>query len=408
MDDAAGAIKSIVGHRERLVSLDVFRGITLAGMLIVNNPGYGDITYWPLEHAEWHGWTPTDLVFPFFLFIVGITTHISLEGRRARGDGAAALRHQVWRRAGLIFLIGAVLNWFPFYSITRAPPDADLLSLMGDRLFHLRIPGVLQRIALCYLAGGFIVLSFGWRAQVVLLAAILLGYWAILMLVPVPGTGATGLAAIADPTATLGAWIDRGLLDWGDAGNHLWRVTKVRDPEGVLSTLPAIGTVILGLLAGRWIGQSMPVKHRVLVLLSAGIACVAIGLAWDLVLPINKNLWTSSYVLLSAGLGAMLLAMLMAVTDVLGWRRWAEPFLVFGVNPIFTYALSYVTAVVIYAWWKVPDNGQSVGVERWFTDVAFAPWLPPKMASLGFSVFYVFCFYVLLRAFYKRGVILKV
>jgi len=267
---------------------------------------------------------------------------------------------------------------------------------------------VLQRIALCYLAGGFIALSFGWRAHIAFLASILLGYWAILMLIPVPGTGATEIAAIADPSATLGAWIDRGLLDWGDAGNHLWRRSKVWDPEGVLSTLPAVGTVILGLLAGRWIGRDRPIGRRVTVLLVAGMAGVALGLAWDVFLPINKNLWTSSYVLLSAGLGAVLFALLMAVIDILGWRRWAESFLVFGVNPILAYALSHVFAVVIYAWWKVPQGGQSVGVERWFTDIAFATWLPPKMASLGFSVFYVFCFYVLLRAFYKRGVILKV
>ena len=395
---------------QRLESLDVFRGLTVAGMLLVNDPGRRDAVYAPLSHAAWHGWTPTDLVFPFFIFIVGISTHLSLSARRARGAAPQVLRRQILRRAALIFLIGVGLHWFPFYTYGPMPEaaDAGLTARIGDSLLHLRLPGVLQRIALCYLAGGVLTLCAGWRTQVAVLGAVLLGYWAMLMSVPVPDTGATGLAAIAEPSATLGAWIDRRLFDWGPWGAHLWRYSVTWDPEGALSTLPAIGTVILGLLAGRWIGQDRPLGQRIRLLFAAGVAGILLGLAWGLALPINKNLWTSSYVLFAGGAGAALLALLMLAIEVKGWRRWAEPFLVFGVNPILAYALSEATGTVIYSWWTTLREDGAVGVERLFTDLVFSRWLPPKLASLAFALTYVAAFYLLLRAVHKRGLILKV
>ena len=396
--------------RERLFSLDAFRGLTVAAMLLVNDPGRWDAVYRPLDHAEWHGWTPTDLVFPFFLFIVGITTHLSLSARSAQGAPKAALRRQVLRRAAIIFLIGLGLHGFPFYTFADIPgaPHADLATRVGDRLLHLRIPGVLQRIAVCYLAGGFLALATGWRAQVAVLATILVGYWAVLMLVPAPGTGATGLGAIAEPASTLAAWIDRQLFDWGRWGDHLWSASRTWDPEGALSTLPAIGTVILGLLAGRWIGQDRPMGRRIALLLAAGLAGIAVGLVWGVVFPLNKKLWTSSFVLFTGGAGAALLALVMAAIELKGWRRWAEPFRVFGVNPILAYALSEAAGTIIYSWWTVQQAGQRVGVELWFTDAVFSPWLPPKLASLAFAILYVACFFVVMRALYRRGLILKV
>ncbi|CAN7488278.1 DUF5009 domain-containing protein [Phenylobacterium sp. LjRoot225] len=397
-------------RRERLVSLDVFRGLTVAGMLLVNDPGKFDAVYAPLSHAAWHGWTPADLVFPSFLFIVGITTHLSLSARQARGDAPQVMLRQIVRRAALIFLIGLGLHWFPFHTYGPMPgaAPAGLPARIGDSLLHLRIPGVLQRIALCYLAGGLLTLSAGWRTQIAVLGAILLGYWAMLMGVPVPGSGATGLAAIAEPSATLGAWIDRRLFDWGPWGVHLWKYSRTWDPEGALSTLPAVGTVILGLLAGRWIGQDRPLDQRVRLLLAAGAAGILLGLVWGVAFPINKNLWTSSYVLFAGGVGAALLALLMLTIELKGRRRWAAPFLVFGVNPILAYALSEATATVIYSWWTAPHQGRQVGVELWFTDLVFSPWLPPKLASLAFALTYVAAFYLLLRAFYTRGLILKI
>jgi len=176
----------------------------------------------------------------------------------------------------------------------------------------------------------------------------------------------------------------------------------------VLSTLPAIGTVILGLLAGRWISQDKPLDRRIMLLFAAGAAAVVLGLVWGGVFPINKKLWTSSFVLFAGGMGAAVLALFMAAIELKGWRRWAEPFPVFGVNPILAYAMSEAVTTVIYSWWTVPHRGQQVGVERWFTDLAFGSWMPAKAASLAFALVYVTVFYVVLRAFYKRGVILKV
>ena len=394
--------------RERLVSLDVFRGITIAAMLLVNDPGDGRAVYWPLAHAEWHGWTPADLVFPFFLFIVGITTELSLAARRARGDSAAALRRQVMRRALVIFLLGVVIHWFPFYTGGDIPGDPGFLARVADSLLNLRLPGVLQRIAVCYLAGGLLAISSSARTQLVVLAALLLGYWALLMLVPVPGTGAIGPAAIAEPGATLPAFVDRALLDWGGWGNHLWGQSRTWDPEGVLSTLPAIGTVILGLAAGRWIARSdRTLAERVRRLLIFGVAGIALGLAWDLVLPINKKLWTSSFVLFTGGAAAAVFAMLTWAIEIRSWRRWAEPFRVFGVNPILAYGLSELTGTLIYERITVARDGTRIGLAPWFTQFAFAFWLPPKAASLAFALLYVAVFYLLLREVHRRGIIVK-
>ena len=409
---AGGTIKALGDKtsRDRMLSLDVFRGITVAAMLLVKDPGNLDVYYWPLDHAEWHGWTPTDLVFPFFLFVVGITTHLSLQARRLRGDSQEALLRQVLRRTVAIFLLGLILNWFPFYSIAPilGQDDAGIWQRIVHKVMFLRIPGVLQRIALCYFFGALLSLVTRWRGQVAVLIGLLLGYWAVLVLVPVPGSGLRGLPAIAEPSATLGAWIDRGLFDWGDWGNHLWSLSKTWDPEGALSTLPAIGSVISGLLAGCWIGQDRTLKRRVALLWSVGAVCFLAGLLWDTVLPINKKIWTSSFTLMSAGMAAGLLAALMLIIDLKGWRRWTEPFVVFGVNPILAYALSHVALITIYFWWTVPFDGRQVGAEYWVYDRVFASWLPDKAASLAFSLFFVLCFYVFLRFFHQRRIILKV
>ncbi|HEX5581972.1 MAG TPA: DUF5009 domain-containing protein, partial [Gemmatimonadaceae bacterium] len=242
------AAPATAAPRERLVALDVFRGLTIAGMLLVNNPGSWSAIYPPLAHAEWHGWTPTDLIFPFFLFIVGITTHLSLSARRARGADDGELVRQVLRRGALIFLFGLFLAWFPGFTWGDVPGVAQptFLERVGDRLLHTRIPGVLQRIALAYVVGALLTFRTRVRTQLAILAVLLVGYWAVMTLVPVPGSGATGLAALAEPANTVSAWLDRQLLDWGRWGNHLWGASRTWDPEGVLTTVPAIGTVILG------------------------------------------------------------------------------------------------------------------------------------------------------------------
>jgi len=397
--DASGA---------RLISLDVLRGLTIMGMLLVNDPGNWNAIYWPLDHADWHGWTPTDLIFPSFLFIVGVTTHLSLSASRARGAKTSALRGKIVERAGLIFLIGLFLNWFPGFTVGHIAGDPDLLARAGRKLLHLRITGILQRIALVYAVAGFVSLYASLRTQITLLVAILLGYWALLVLVPVPDTGAVGLAAIADRAHTLAAWIDRGALDWGSWGNHLYSQAKTWDPEGVLSTLPAIGTALLGLLCARWITADVPLERRVTFLLLAGIGAIALGLLWGEFFPINKKLWTSSFVLFTGGVSTALLAAFLWLIDVCKSTWWTGPFRVFGVNPILAFTASDLMAILIYRNFTVDYGGRTVAVQEWFNDVVLASWLPPKIASLAFALLFVLFWYLVLRVFYRRGIVLKV
>jgi predicted acyltransferase len=377
-------------------------------MLLVNDPGNWNAVWWPLDHADWNGWTPTDLIFPSFLFIVGITTQLSLSARAARGDSMRALHLQVLRRACIIFALGLFLNWFPGFSVGPIAGDPDFLARVVRKLLHLRITGVLQRIALVYAFAGLIALHASWRAQVALLVAILLGYWAISTLIPVPDTGMTGLAAIADRAHTLAAWIDRGALDWGTWGNHLWSQGKTWDPEGVLSTLPAIGTAILGLLAGRWIQTTRPLSQRVLFLLAAGLIAIALGLLWGQVFPINKKLWTSSFVVFTGGVSASLLALCMWGIELRGSRWWTEPFRVFGVNPILAFVASDISAILIFVDLVIVRNGQRIALAQWFNDVVLASWLPDKIASLIFALLFVTVWWAIMRVFYKRGIVLKV
>src|SRR3954453_1938496 len=241
----------------RLLSLDAFRGATIAGMLLVNNPGSWSDLYTPLEHAPWNGWTPTDLIFPFFLFIAGITTQLSLGARRARGDDDRAIRNQIIRRGALIFLFGFLVNGFPFFTWGDVAGIADptLLQRMADRLLHWRIMGVLQRIGIAYMVAALLTQRTTLRQQAAIIASLLLGYWIVMTVLPVPGEGTIGALLLDEPSRTMAAWTDRLVLDWSRVGlgNHLWGSSVTWDPEGVLSTVPAIGTAMLGNLAGRWI-----------------------------------------------------------------------------------------------------------------------------------------------------------
>jgi len=279
---------------------------------------------------------------------------------------------------------------------------------MGSKLMHLRITGVLQRIAVVYAVTGFIALYFAPRFQIGLLAVLLFFYWAILTLVPVPDTGMTGLAAIADKPRNLAAWIDRGALDWGSWGNHLWSQSKNWDPEGLLSTLPAIGTAISGLLAGRWLATPVALSRRVLFLLAAGLIAIAVGFAWGHAFPINKKLWTSSFVVFTGGMAACLLAFFMWLIELRGSDRWTHPFRVFGVNPILAFVASDLSAILIYRTFTVEHNGDRISIEQWFDDTLLASWLPDKIASLAFAILFVLMWWGILRIIYKRGIVLKI
>ncbi len=392
-------------RRERLMSLDVFRGMTVAGMLLVNNPGTWAAIHEPLEHAPWHGWTPTDLIFPFFLFIVGITTHLSLTERAARGDDLAALRKQLLRRGLLIVLIGMGLSAFPFFQWTAIPGNADpsVLDRFAYRLAHVRIMGVLQRIGWAYLIAGLLTLQVPLRRIVLTLVALLYGYWALLTLVPVPGTGIVGEIDVG--ALTLEGWLDLTVL----GPNHVWSGSRTFDPEGILSTLGAVASVITGVLAGRWIAErERPLIERVAGLFGVGAIATLVGLMWHWSLPINKNLWTPSYVVFMAGMASMSLATCMWLIEELDVTAWAKPFLPFGMNPIVAFVGSGLMARCIYTICKVEWDGTVVPVQTMLFERFFAPLLTPKDASLLFAATFVVTWFAILSVFHRKRWFLKV
>lgn len=364
----------------RLLSLDAFRGVTIAGMLLVNNPGTWSAIHPPLAHAPWHGWTPTDLIFPFFLFIVGVAMTFSFATRAERGDDRRALMLNAMRRAAVLFALGLVLHGFP-----------DYLDISD-----LRIPGVLQRIALAYLAASAIVLYFGRNAQVMAAAILLLGYWAVMMLVPVPG----GSAGVLEPGLDIGAYIDRAVF----GTSHLWSQARTWDPEGLLSTLPAVGTVLLGVFAGAWLRSDRDPSTRAVGLFLAGNAGLVLGLMWHPLFPINKNLWTSSYVIFTAGMACHFLAVCYWLIDVKGYRRWAMPFVIFGVNAIAAFFLSGLFARILT---MIPAPGGTT-LKGFLYGTLFEPFLSPVNASLAYAVSFVLLWLGIMTVFYRRGVFIKV
>ena len=373
---------------ERLRSLDVFRGLTVAGMLLVNNPGSWSAIYPPLAHAAWHGWTPTDLIFPFFLFIVGVTTHLSREARRARGVSEAELSRQAIRRGVVILLCGWALAAFPFVPLTR--------------ITELRIPGVLPRIGVVSIATALLTQRTTLRQQVGVLVALLYGYWFAMTLLPVPGQDGPGILFLDDPSRTLAAWVDRTLLD-----GHLWRQSKTWDPEGVLSTFPAIGTALLGTFAGRWLASPRPLVDRLNGLFAAGALAAMLGAMWGWSFPINKGLWTSSYVLLTAGLAALAIATITWLGDGPLMRRLTTPTLAFGVNPLLAFLGSGLMAKVMGSLWKVEVAGDLISVQSAVYRGAFRSWLEPRDASLAFALSFVVLWWLLLEPLRRRGIIVK-
>ncbi len=401
-----------VAQRERLVALDVFRGATIAGMLLVNNPGTWGAMYAPLGHAAWHGWTPTDLIFPFFLFIVGVTTHLSLSSRRDRGDSDSALLRQVLKRGALIYLFGLVLNAFPFFDPEPGRAWASMFERFGiSPVTHepladtIRLLGVLQRIALVYVFAGMIWLFTSVRTQKWIAAALLLGYWALMTLVPVPGEGAIGAQLLDEPSRNLSAWLDRVVL-----GSHVYHGTGTYDPEGILSTIPAIGTAILGMLAATWVRSPRPLTERISQLFVAGAVGMMLGLVWNWAFPINKQLWTSSYVLFTGGMACTVLATCLWLIDFRGSRWWTKPFVVYGVNPMIAFVGSGIMARLIYSLWRVPNgDGGFMSIQSWIFRNFYLPWLPgPKAASLAFAVTFVIIWLGILWVLYRRRIFFKV
>ncbi|MFN0177610.1 MAG: acyltransferase family protein [Gemmatimonadales bacterium] len=370
----------------RWQSLDVMRGLTVAAMLLVNNPGTWDAVYPPLRHAAWHGWTPTDLIFPFFLFIVGISTELSLEKRAGHGASDALLRRRILVRGGLIVVAGLLLHAFPFYPLTR--------------ITELRIPGVLQRIGVCYAIAGLVAWRRSDRLVGAVTAALLFGYWALLTLVNPPGVDRP---TVDVPDQTIAAFLDRWLLD-----GHLWTVTKTWDPEGPLSTLPAIGTTLLGILTARAVRRAPDPAARHRWLLLAGTTALAIGWLWGQVFPINKNLWTSSYVVFTAGAGALALGIAGWLIEARRWIGWSLPLMTFGRNPLIAFLGSGMMARIIGSLIVIDTAEGPRSLQRLIFDQGFGSWLPPRAASLGYAVSFVGVWFLVLRVLEKRGWFLKI
>ena len=449
---------------QRLVSLDVFRGMTIAGMVLVNNPGTWSHIYDPLEHAAWHGLTPTDWIFPFFLFIVGVAISIALT-KRVREGVTGKVYGKIVSRAAIIFGLGLAMSVTPFFQFaaTDAPDAAKMLIwlAMSAGLFFLllrnfkiagvliglsvvgivavdlggynvvaynfatmRIPGVLQRIAVCYLIVSLLFLHTNWKQQLGIAAAFLLGYWALMTLIPVPGCDVT---TVNDKACNLAAWLDRTIL----TESHMWRSAKVFDPEGILSTLPAIVTTISGVLTGTWLtskekgerikdeAESLPsptssfIPHpssieKIAGLFFFGTVLLAVGYIWNSYFPMNKSLWTSSYVLATSGIALLTLAACYWLIDIKGYKRWAKPFVIFGVNALPLFVFSGIMARMLGAYRVAGAEGQPVSVQKWIFDNIYSPIAQPVDASLMYAISFILLWLFLMWLLYRKRIFMKV
>lgn len=371
------------GANQRLVSLDAFRGITMAMMVLVNTPGSPDHTYAQLLHAEWNGCTFTDWVFPFFLYIVGVSITFALERQtQSRAEHGAVIR-KIAKRALTIYLIGLFLNGFPTF-----------------KLATYRFLGVLPRIAICYFVAAIITLRCSLRQQIAWIVGLLATYWLTMKLVPVPGVG----AGVIEPGQNLSNHIDRMIIPAG----HMWRETVTWDPEGFLSTLPAIATTLFGVLAGRFIRTDKTPGDKAAWMFTAGLLLVGAGLAASFWLPLNKKIWTSSYCLYTAGWATTMLALCFWLVDAQGIRRWARPFIILGSNAIAIYAASEMLDSLLWTITVTGAGGTAVPVRTVIYDALFAPLASPMNASLLFALCYVGLMYLLALWLYRKKWFLKV
>jgi predicted acyltransferase len=359
----------------RNLAIDVFRGLTLALMIVVNTPG-GNTNYGPLEHAVWHGFTLTDLVFPSFLFVVGAAMSLSM--KKFAGQDEASFLKSVARRGGLIFLCGYLLYWFPFFT-----PSFDLAPIAATRIM-----GVLQRIGLCYLLAAIIVRYGGMRGALLFSIAALLGYW--WMLHDFGDYTLPGNAVLKLDLAVLGA-------------PHMYKGDGIPfDPEGILSTLPSIVNVLAGYAAAVWLARMGRTPRAVLALAAAGLVCLLVAYGWDALLPINKKLWTSSFVACTVGWDLLILAALVWAIDVAGLRFGLRFFEVFGKNTLFIYLLADVAVIVLA---RLHIGGMTL--YRWLYETLFLSWAEPYRASLLFALAYMLACWLVAHVMDRRKIYVK-
>ncbi len=369
-------LKASKTPHQRLLSLDVLRGITIVGMIVVNTPGSWGNVYAPLLHADWNGLTPTDLVFPFFLFMVGISITLALGKRKERGVPQRGLVAKIAKRALIIYALGIFLTLFPKFDFA-----------------NLRYVGVLPRIAVVYLVCSLLFLQLSWRSVAWLSALTLAGYWLAMVLIPVPGMGPANL----EPGTNLAAWLDELLVP-----GRLYRGTW--DPEGFLSTLPAVVTGFTGVLTGYWLRSTRSTQDKIIGMMVAGVLACLLGYLWHQAFPVNKNLWSSSYVLVSSGMALLLLGTLYWFVDVKNYRSWTPFFVAFGMNAITAFVLH---GVIIDAF-MVPVNASGEVLKTLSYQGLVNLGLAARFASLLWALGYLLLCFIPIWIMYRRNVIVKI
>jgi predicted acyltransferase len=363
----------------RLTSLDVFRGITIALMILVNNPG-GAEYYIFLQHASWNGWTLADLVFPFFIFIVGASIPFAFMSKLDQGMSRRKLLMGVVRRTIILFSLGLFINGFPTFDPAT-----------------FRIMGVLQRIALCYLFAALVFLFLKPKWRIYLTVAIPIAYWMLMTLMPVPGYG----PGVLTEKGNLAGYVDRLLLN-----GHIY--TSTYDPEGLLSTLPAVATALIGVLAGQHLKSNATPRTKTVNLLFFGSISLIIGSLWDFWFPINKNLWTSSYVAFTGGIALILLATCFFIIDAKGYTTWTKPFTMLGLNSIFIYVLSeIVNLILIYTSIPIAEN-ISLPLKSLIFERLFASWAGPLHGSFIYALTYLAFCWTVAAILYRKRIFVKV
>ncbi|MFC4722632.1 acyltransferase family protein [Geojedonia litorea] len=362
----------------RLISLDVLRGLTILLMILVNTPGSWAYVYPPLRHADWHGCTPTDLVFPFFLFIVGVSAWFSFEKYNTKLSQPTFFK--ILKRALIIFLLGFLLNLYPFFDFDK-----------------VRVMGVLQRIALAYAFGAVICLSLNRKQLLIALGIIVLGYWALLYFG----------SALYPYTLEQNIVRKLDLLVFGD--KHIYNGFGIPfDPEGLLSTIPSVATVILGYLVGQSISQHAEVLTKAKKLLVFGVCLSCLGYLWGFILPINKALWTSSYVLFTAGLGTIFLALLIFIIDIKGLLTWAKPFIHFGMNPLFIFVFSGLYVKTMSYLIHIPVQNEELSGYKYLYSQIFVPIAGNMNGSLLFAITHILMFWLICFLLFKNKVFIKI
>ncbi|MBW7886734.1 MAG: DUF5009 domain-containing protein [Bacteroidetes bacterium] len=379
---------------ERLLSLDAFRGFTIAGMILVNNPGSWSHIYPQLAHASWNGWTFTDWIFPFFLWIVGVSMTFSFDARRAKGDTNKKLILNVLRRAAIIFGLGLFLAGFPF-------------GLLWGHHFEwssIRIPGVLQRIAVCYFISSVIYLYTSTRGQIYAIGIVFLLYSIGMFYIPVPELG----AGLFEKGKNFSAYIDSLFLS-----GHMWGATKTWDPEGIFSTLPAVATTLFGVITGDYLRisqQSKIEKSAWMFVFGAGL--LLLGALFDMWMPINKSIWTVSYSVFMAGWALCIFGIFYFLIDAKGIKKWAYPFVVYGMNAIFIFVLSGIVGRTMGLWkftvQAADGTAATVSLQRLLVQTIFEPYSSPLNASLMHAVCWMLSMYLIVWVMYKKKWFIKV